>query len=69
MLAHEEVLNADIGLIQECLDYTLFNPDYFKVHQLLGPPAMERVLAEVALPSSTFPSDHIPVAIDLMYKR
>lgn len=63
---HVEVTNFTAGF-QECLDYTLLDARVLGAARLIPPPPEERLRAETALPSTVFPSDHIPVVVDVAY--
>jgi len=64
---HIEVTNFTGGF-KECLDYTLVDTNAFVVAHQIDPPALELLEAEVALPSKMFPSDHIPVVVDVLWR-
>ncbi|XP_042233315.1 2',5'-phosphodiesterase 12-like isoform X2 [Homarus americanus] len=51
-----------------CLDYIFYQTDKFTVKQVIPMPTHEEVTEHIALPSITFPSDHIPLIADLEFK-
>jgi len=60
-----EVLNVKF---QGTLDYILYSEDpRLAVSMLLALPAEELITAERALPSSIFPSDHLPIMATFRY--
>lgn len=50
-----------------CLDYIFYQSDKLTVKQVIPMPTHEEVTQHVALPSITFPSDHIPLIADLQF--
>lgn len=64
---HLEVTNFTADF-QECLDYTLLDSRQLQAARCIAPPTLEQLRAETALPSSIFPSDHIPVIVDVAYR-
>jgi len=62
-----KVTNFTAGF-QECLDYTLLDERAFDVVHLIEPPTLAELKAETALPSTMFPSDHVPVITDIKYR-
>eukprot|EP00930_Biecheleria_cincta_P003715 TRINITY_DN104638_c0_g1_i1.p1 TRINITY_DN104638_c0_g1~~TRINITY_DN104638_c0_g1_i1.p1 ORF type:complete len:641 (+),score=94.56 TRINITY_DN104638_c0_g1_i1:42-1964(+) len=50
---------------QECLDYTLLDSRNLRAVATMDAPSIECLSAETALPSAMFPSDHIPVVVDV----
>lgn len=63
---HVEVTNYT-AYFQECIDYTLLDARALRAVRPMVSPPLERLRAETALPSSFFPSDHIPVWVDATY--
>jgi len=53
---------------QECLDYTLLDRETLQVVREIKTPPLDMLRRETALPSTFFPSDHVPVAIDVSYR-
>ena len=53
---------------QECLDYTLIDQRHLHATRIFDPPLLERLRESTALPSEHFPSDHIPVVVEIAYK-
>ncbi|KAK8737191.1 hypothetical protein OTU49_004376 [Cherax quadricarinatus] len=51
-----------------CLDYIFYQTDKFTIKQVIPMPSHEEVTQHVALPSITFPSDHIPLIADLTFR-
>lgn len=56
------------GSFQECLDYTLLDSQALECARTIPAPPLELLRRETALPSSSFPSDHVPVMIDVAYR-
>ncbi|XP_045599255.2 2',5'-phosphodiesterase 12 [Procambarus clarkii] len=52
-----------------CLDYIFYQTDKFIVKQVIPMPSHEEVTEHVAIPSITFPSDHIALIADLEFKE
>ncbi|XP_068201007.1 2',5'-phosphodiesterase 12 [Palaemon carinicauda] len=50
-----------------CLDYIFYQTDKFIVKKVIPMPTHEEVTEHTALPSITFPSDHIAIAADLEF--
>lgn len=63
---HIEVTNFT-GDFQECLDYTLIDTRCLRATRTFDPPPLERLRESIALPSEYFPSDHIPVVVEVTY--
>lgn len=63
---HIEVTNFTLHF-QECIDYILLDAQALQVVSSMAPPPLERLQAETALPSTMFPSDHIPVWADIAF--
>eukprot|EP00435_Cladocopium_sp_Y103_P048247 s1263_g14.t1 len=63
---HIEVTNFT-GDFQECLDYTLIDKRCLRATRTFDPPPLERLRESTALPSEYFPSDHIPVVVEVTY--
>ncbi|MCL4119593.1 UNVERIFIED_CONTAM: hypothetical protein GTU68_018115 [Idotea baltica] len=59
--------NYTLGF-QGCLDYIFYQSDKFSVKQMIPFPSHEEVTQHGALPSITFPSDHIALVADLEWK-
>ncbi|XP_042861994.1 2',5'-phosphodiesterase 12-like [Penaeus japonicus] len=62
-----EYTNYTVGF-NGCLDYIFYQNDKFSVKQVIPMPTHEEVTEHIALPSVTFPSDHIALVADLEYK-
>jgi len=54
-----------ISTFQECIDYTLLDSRNLHVAAVMDAPSIGCLSAETALPSAMFPSDHIPVVVDV----
>ena len=54
---------------QDTLDYIFVDHTYFSGAEVIPFPSHEEVTANVALPSHTFPSDHIALVCDLKYAQ
>lgn len=54
---------------QDTLDYIFADHTYFSGAEVIPFPSHEEVTANVALPSCTFPSDHIALVCDLKYTQ
>ena len=54
---------------QDTLDYIFVDHTYFSEAEVILFPSHEEVTANVALPSYTFPSDHIALVCDLKYAQ
>ncbi|XP_042209769.1 uncharacterized protein LOC121857726 isoform X2 [Homarus americanus] len=52
-----------------CLDYIFYQTKEFTVKQVVPMPTLEEVTQHGALPSITFPSDHIPLIVDLEFRK
>lgn len=52
---------------EECLDYTLIDTRCLRATRTFDPPPLERLRESIALPSEYFPSDHIPVVVEVTY--
>ncbi|XP_045623976.2 LOW QUALITY PROTEIN: 2',5'-phosphodiesterase 12 [Procambarus clarkii] len=52
-----------------CLDYIFYQTDKFIVKQVIPMPSHQEVTEYGALPSVTFPSDHIPLIADLEFRK
>ncbi|GIY26771.1 CCR4-Not complex 3'-5'-exoribonuclease subunit Ccr4 [Caerostris darwini] len=52
-----------------CLDYIFYNKDILKVTDVVPMPRHEHVIAQVGLPSESFPSDHIPLICTFQWKN
>lgn len=48
-----------------CLDYIFFDPNQFKVKQIVPLIEHEEVIAEKAIPSKNIPSDHLALVCSL----
>jgi len=64
---HVEVTNFTGGF-QECLDYTLLDSRELQRTRAIPAPSLELLRRETALPSTVFPSDHVPVITDVAYR-
>lgn len=51
-----------------CLDYIYFEANRLSLKSFVPLPKEEVLQKEVAIPSSSFPSDHIPLIADLKLK-
>jgi len=51
-----------------CLDYIWYCPDSLDVCGVLDLPPVEAILKHTALPSVDFPSDHLPLMAELVFK-
>lgn len=60
--------NFTVGF-QDTLDYIFVDHSYFGEAEVIPFPSHEEVTANIALPSYTFPSDHIALACDLKYAQ
>lgn len=58
--------NYTVGFA-DCLDYIYYQKDHFEVSQIVPLPTHEEVIANTALPSVVFPSDHIALVSDLKW--
>lgn len=56
------------GTFSSCLDYIFYQTDRLTVHQVIPLPSDEEVTAHTALPSVFFPSDHLALVADLVWK-
>ena len=54
--------------IEMCTDYIWFNKETLGVTDVLQTPPSEDILKHHALPSAIFPSDHIPLQVEFMFK-
>ena len=54
---------------QDTLDYIFVDHTYFSEAEVIPFPSHEEVTANVALPSYTFPSDHLALVCDLKYTQ
>ncbi|KAF8774889.1 2' like protein [Argiope bruennichi] len=52
-----------------CLDYIFYNKDILKVTDVVPMPRHEQVIAQKALPSEYFPSDHIALICTMQWKK
>jgi len=65
---HHVQVSTYTASFQECIDYTLLDENHLRATRLMEMPPVERLREETALPSSVFPSDHIPIITDVCYK-
>lgn len=49
------------------MDYTLIDTRCLRATRTFDPPPLERLRESIALPSEYFPSDHIPVVVEVTY--
>lgn len=56
--------NFTVGF-QECLDYIFYQTDKFAVTKIVEMPSEEELNAHIAIPSVSFPSDHVAVVTEL----
>lgn len=56
------------GCFVSVLDYIFISRQYFEVLKVIPMPSNEEVTEHVALPSESFPSDHLPLICDLKWK-
>ncbi|CAK9105079.1 unnamed protein product [Durusdinium trenchii] len=63
---HLEVTNFTADF-QECLDYTLLDARCLKATRTFEAPPLECLRRHTALPSDDFPSDHLPVVVEITY--
>jgi hypothetical protein len=59
-----ECSNYSVGF-KALLDYIFVESDAFEVLRAAPVPSMARMGRDTAIPSSTFPSDHVPISVDL----
>ena len=59
--------NYTLGF-KDCLDYIWIERDAMEVKQVVPFPSDEELSMHVALPNIVFPSDHVPVIVDLKFK-
>ena len=53
----------------ECvLDYVFYDESGFELTKVIPLPSVEKVKENVALPSEYFPSDHLPIIFEFLYK-
>jgi hypothetical protein len=52
---------------KDILDYIFIDKDVLQVQRVLPFPTIEEISAEIALPSSNQPSDHVAVVVDLKF--
>jgi 2',5'-phosphodiesterase len=62
-----ECSNYSIGF-KALLDYIFVEEEVFEVVRIAPTPSMNRMGQDTAIPSSTFPSDHVPLSVDLRWK-
>ncbi|KAH8302544.1 hypothetical protein KR044_008133 [Drosophila immigrans] len=55
-------------LFAACLDYIFYQSDSFNLLQSVPLPSVEELSANEAIPSVTFPSDHVSLVADLKFK-
>ncbi|XP_015031949.2 2',5'-phosphodiesterase 12 [Drosophila willistoni] len=55
-------------LFSGCLDYIFYNGNSFDLLQSVPLPTHEQIVANEAIPSVCFPSDHVALAADLKFK-
>lgn len=55
-------------LFSACLDYIFYQSDSFDLIQSVPLPTVEQLSANEAIPSVTFPSDHVSLVADLKFK-
>ncbi|XP_034106923.1 2',5'-phosphodiesterase 12 [Drosophila albomicans] len=55
-------------LFAACLDYIFYQSDSFDLLQSVPLPSVEELSANEAIPSVTFPSDHVSLVADLKFK-
>lgn len=53
----------------DCLDYIFYDTRSLGVEQVIPLPSEEELKAHIALPSIVFPSDHIALVADLVFKK
>ena len=53
---------------KDCLDYVWIEKDAVEVKQVVPFPSEEELAMHIALPNIVFPSDHVPVIVDLQFK-
>ena len=53
---------------KDCLDYVWIEKEALEVKQVVPFPSDEELSLHVALPNIVFPSDHVPVIVDLQFK-
>lgn len=51
----------------DCLDYIFYDRDNLSVVQVVPLPSVEELQQNTALPSVTFPSDHVALIADLKF--
>lgn len=61
---NENVTNFTVGF-KECIDYIFIQNDKFNVTKTIEMPSKEDLEAHLAIPSVTFPSDHIAILAEL----
>ena len=54
---------------KDVLDYIFIDRDALRVHRVLPFPTLEEMSAEIALPSSNRPSDHVAVVVDIEFNN
>jgi len=76
-LNHEPIFSSAAGTPQytnytqgfkDCLDYIWIDKTKLEVSQVVPFPSEEELSLHTALPNIVFPSDHIPVIVDLKFK-
>ena len=53
---------------KDCLDYVWIEKDAVEVKQVVPFPSEEELAMHTALPNIVFPSDHVPIIVDLQFK-
>ena len=56
------------GVFVSVLDYVLVSREHFEIQKVIPMPSHEEVTENFALPSESFPSDHLPLICDLKWK-
>jgi mRNA deadenylase 3'-5' endonuclease subunit Ccr4 len=59
----------NVTVHQLCLDYFWYCPQSLEVAGVLETPSSESIAKHYALPSIEFPSDHIPLLAEFVFKR
>ncbi len=62
----------DCGLPERtnlCLDYFWFSHQSLEVSAVLETPPTEAIMRHYAMPSVLFPSDHLPIKAEFIFKR
>ena len=53
----------------ECvLDYVFYDENAFQLTKVIPLPPEEKIKEKIALPSEYFPSDHLPIIFEFLYK-